>query len=49
MQAGLTEKPLTLKEIFEAGIPFLASRNVTVIFTYSTSPIDEGPGQPSDS
>jgi hypothetical protein len=36
MKAGLTEKPLTLREIFEPGIAFLASRNVTVIFTYST-------------
>ena len=36
MQAGLTEKQLTLREIFEAGIAFLVSRNVTVIFTYST-------------
>jgi hypothetical protein len=36
MQAGLTKKRLTLREIFEAGIAFLASRNVTVMFTGST-------------
>jgi hypothetical protein len=36
MQAGLTKRQLTLREIFEVGLVFLASRGATVIFTYST-------------
>jgi hypothetical protein len=28
MQAGLTQRQLTFREIFEAGIAFLASKNV---------------------
>jgi transposase-like protein/IS1 family transposase len=36
MQAGLTERQLTLREIFQAGIALLASRSVMVIFSYST-------------
>jgi hypothetical protein len=36
MQAGLTERQLTLREIFQAVIALLASRSVMVIFIYST-------------
>ena len=35
MQAGLTRRQLMFREIFEAGIVFRVSRNVTVTFTYS--------------
>jgi hypothetical protein len=36
MQAGLTRRWLTFREIFETGIAFLASKNV--IFALSTAP-----------
>jgi len=36
MQAGLTERQLTLREIFQAVIALPASRSVMVIFIYST-------------
>jgi hypothetical protein len=36
MQAGLVKRWLTLREIFEASIVFLGSRNVMIIITYST-------------
>jgi hypothetical protein len=36
MQAGLTRRQLTFREIFEAGIAFLASKNV--LFVLSTRP-----------
>jgi hypothetical protein len=36
MQAGLTERQLTLRDIFLAVIALLASRSVMVIFSYST-------------
>lgn len=36
MQAGLTRRWLTFREVFETGIAFLASQNV--IFAFSTAP-----------
>jgi transposase-like protein/IS1 family transposase len=36
MQAGLTKRQLTLREIFEVGLALLASRGATLIFTHST-------------
>jgi hypothetical protein len=42
MQAGLTRRQLMFKEIFEAGIAFLASKNVLFPLFYSPLPVTPG-------
>jgi hypothetical protein len=39
MQAGLTRRQLTFREIFEAGVAFLASKNVLFVLIESARPI----------
>jgi len=47
MQAGLTKRPLTLREIFSSRIVFLISDHVAVVFVYpATSVILHDPGIP---
>jgi hypothetical protein len=39
MQAGLTRRQLMFREIFEAGIAFLASKNVLFVLFDSVPPV----------